>query len=69
LRATPKTIETLLGRHRPGDTVRVLAFRRDELLELAVRLGAPPADTCVLRFEKSPGAGALRLRRGWLGGK
>jgi predicted metalloprotease with PDZ domain len=41
LRATPKTIETLLGRHRPGDTVRVHAFRRDELLELTVRLAAP----------------------------
>jgi predicted metalloprotease with PDZ domain len=66
LRATPKTIEALLARHRPGDTVRVHAFRRDELLERAVRLAAPPSDTCVLRFEKRPGAGALRLRRGWL---
>ena len=69
LRAAPKTIETLLGRHRPGDTVRVHAFRRDELLELTVRLAAPAPDTCFLRFQKKPGAGALRLRRGWLDGK
>ncbi len=69
LRATPKTIESLLGRHRPGDTVRVHAFRRDELLELEVRLAAPAPDTCCLRFQKAPGAGALRLRRGWLDGK
>ncbi len=69
LRVTPKTIETLLGRHRPGDTVRVHAFRRDELLELTVRLAAPAPDTCFLRFQKKPGAGALRLRRGWLDGK
>jgi len=69
LRATPKTIESLLGRHRSGDTVRVHAFRRDELLELEVRLAAPALDTCFLRFQKKPGAGALRLRRGWLDGK
>ena len=67
LRATPKTLDTLLARRRPGDTVRVHAFRRDELHELEVRLAAQPADTCVLRFARKPGAGALRLRKGWLG--
>ncbi|MFO1362072.1 MAG: M61 family metallopeptidase [Burkholderiales bacterium] len=69
LRATPGTIEPLLGRLRPGDTVRVHAFRRDELLELAVRLAPPALDTCCLRFQKRPAAGALRLRRGWLDGR
>jgi predicted metalloprotease with PDZ domain len=67
LRVTPKTFEALLARRRPGDTVRVHAFRRDELHELEVRLAAPPVDTCVLRFARKRGAGALRLRKGWLG--
>jgi predicted metalloprotease with PDZ domain len=67
LRATPKTLDALLARRRPGDTAHVVAFRRDELREFEVRLTAPPADTCALRFAKKAGAGALRLRRGWLG--
>lgn len=67
LRVTPKTFDALLARRQPGDTAHVVAFRRDELREFAVRLAAPPADTCVLRFATKAGAGALRLRRGWLG--
>jgi predicted metalloprotease with PDZ domain len=67
LRVAPKTLDALLARRRPGDAVRVHAFRRDELHELEARLAAPPADTCVLRFARKPGAGALRLRKGWLG--
>ena len=69
LRVTPRTLEGSLGRLRPGDTSRVLAFRRDELHEFALKLALPPADTCVLRFVRKPGAGALRRRRSWLGGK
>jgi hypothetical protein len=45
----------------------VVAFRRDELHEFELKLLAPPADTCVLRLAKKPGAVAARLRRGWLG--
>jgi predicted metalloprotease with PDZ domain len=67
LRVTPKTFDSLLARRRPGDTAHVAAFRRDELREFEVRLAAPAADTCVLRFAKKAGAGALRLRRSWLG--
>jgi predicted metalloprotease with PDZ domain len=69
LRVTPRTLEGSLARLRPGDTSRVLAFRRDELHEFALKLALPPADTCVLHFVRKPGAGALRLRRSWLGGK
>jgi predicted metalloprotease with PDZ domain len=67
LRVTPKTFEGLLARRRPGDTVCVHAFRRDELHEVEVRLAAPPPDTCVLRFARKRAPGALRLRKGWLG--
>jgi predicted metalloprotease with PDZ domain len=65
LRVTGGNLETLLSRRRPGEQVRVHAFRRDELLLFDVRLQAPPRDTCYLTvsennaFEKS--------RRNWLG--
>jgi len=68
LRVTPKTLDALLAPRRRGDTVRVHAFRRDEMHVVTVRLAAPPEDTCVLRLAKKAGAGALRLRRGWLKG-
>jgi predicted metalloprotease with PDZ domain len=67
LRVTPKTLDAALARLRPGEAVRVAAFRRDELHEFELKPLAPPADTCVLRLAKKPGAGAARLRRGWLG--
>jgi predicted metalloprotease with PDZ domain len=69
LRVTPRNLEAALARLRPGDSARALAFRRDELNEVTLRFSAPPADTCVLRFAPKPGAGATRLRRGWLGGR
>lgn len=68
LRVTPRTLDAALARLRPGDAVRALAFRRDELHEVTLRFAAPVADTCVLRFAAKPGPGALRLRRGWLKG-
>jgi predicted metalloprotease with PDZ domain len=69
VRVTAKTLDSLLARRRPGDSAQVLAFRRDELHEFDVKLAAPAADTCVLRLAKKAGAGALRLRRGWLRGR
>jgi predicted metalloprotease with PDZ domain len=69
LRVTPRTFDALLARRRPGDAVRVHAFRRDELHERVVRLAAAPLDTCVLRFAAKAGPAALRLRHGWLGGR
>src|SRR5690606_13349685 len=38
---TPATIDKLLAAYRPGDTVGVHVFRRDELREFQVRLGKP----------------------------
>jgi len=65
LRVTPKTFESRLGNYRPGDTVQVHAFRRDELLVLDVTLAAPPADTCVLTVNDNRSASLARRR--WLG--
>jgi len=57
-------LDAVLARRRAGDTVRLHAFRRDELLEFDVRLKAAPADTCVL--SELSGAKARSLER-WLG--
>jgi predicted metalloprotease with PDZ domain len=67
IRVTPRTVEARLAALRPGERVRAHAFRRDELHEFEIALAAPPADTCVLRFDRRAAARALKLRRGWLG--
>jgi predicted metalloprotease with PDZ domain len=59
-------LDAVLAKRRPGETVKVHAFRRDELLEFDVRLKPAPADTCVLT--ESGGAKARSLRR-WLEGR
>jgi len=58
-------LDTALGRRSAGETVTLHAFRRDELLEFDVRLGAAPADTCVL----SEARGGERLLERWLEGR
>ena len=63
LRITPASLDKQLGRFRPGDTVTVHAFRRDELMQFDVRLDPPPTDTAKLTPEVRPNA----LRKGWLG--
>ena len=65
LRVTPKNFEGRLGSYRPGETVQVHAFRRDELLILNVSLAVPLADTCVLSVNDNRAAATLRRR--WLG--
>ncbi|ARP88112.1 M61 family metallopeptidase [Bordetella genomosp. 9] len=44
----PAGLEILLSQYRPGDTVTVHVFRRDELRAFRVRLNAQPALDCVL---------------------
>ncbi|HKQ24557.1 MAG TPA: M61 family metallopeptidase [Burkholderiales bacterium] len=65
LRVTPKNFDGRLGSFRPGETVQVHAFRRDELLVLNMTLAAPPAHTCVLSV--SSDRTATTFRRRWLG--
>ncbi len=45
---TPATVDKLLAAYRPGETVAVHVFRRDELREFQVRLGKPALTECVL---------------------
>jgi predicted metalloprotease with PDZ domain len=64
LRVTPSTLERLLLRRKPGDTVTMHAFRRDELMTFAVRLAAPVDDRHKLHLQRKGSA----LRRDWLQG-
>ncbi len=67
LRVTPATLERMLERLRPGATVEVLAFRRDELLAARVVLDPPARHECKLAMGAKPSAAARKLRAGWLG--
>ena len=58
-------LDASLAMRRAGETVKIHAFRRDELLEVDVQLKPAPADTCVL--SEMNGAKTRRLRR-WLEG-
>jgi predicted metalloprotease with PDZ domain len=63
LRSGRGGLDAALAKRRPGETVTLHAFRRDELLEFGVRLKPAPADTCVLT--ELSGAKARQLAR-WL---
>ena len=63
LRVTPASLDPQLARCQPGATIKLHAFRRDELMEFTVRLDAPTADTAKL----SCAAKGERERRAWLG--
>ena len=63
IRITPASFERQLGRHRAGDTVELLAFRRDELMRFSVSLTAAATDTTQLKT----GAAGNALRKQWLG--
>jgi predicted metalloprotease with PDZ domain len=65
LRVSATNLDVLLGRYRVGDTVRLLAFRRDELMEFKVKLSADDAPQMALTAQDKPAA-ALRARKAWL---
>lgn len=68
LRVTEQSLKALLERRAPGDTVRLHAFRRDELIEREVTLAKPPETEAVLSMASRPTGAAGRVARGWLGG-
>jgi predicted metalloprotease with PDZ domain len=65
LRVGSGGLEAALTGRRPGQTVQMHVFRRDELLVLDVELGAPQADTSMLALEDA--GDSQRLRQRWLG--
>ena len=66
LRITPANWEQVLGRYRPGATVRAAAFRRDELFECSLRLRSAPRDTYALWIDEQANRAQRRLLDGWL---
>lgn len=65
VRVSGSNTEKLLSHRRPGDTVRIHAFRRDELMQFDAKLAAPARDTCYLTAMDEPSL--ERSRRAWLG--
>jgi len=63
LRVDERSLKTLLARRRPGDVMRVHAFRRDELMSFEVTLDDPAKAEATLALQPRENA----LRRGWLG--
>lgn len=50
-----------------GRMVDVHVFRRDELLQLGLEVGAAPRDSCYLSLDDGAGEAAAARRRAWLG--
>jgi predicted metalloprotease with PDZ domain len=67
LRVNGGNLEALLSRKRPGDLVRVDAFRRDELMAFTLELLAPARDTWVLSATADKRQARHRAR--WLGAR
>ena len=62
------SLKALLARRKPGDRMRIHAFRRDELMEFELRLQATAATEATLSIQETAGKAdaASRLRAGWL---
>jgi predicted metalloprotease with PDZ domain len=67
LRVGERNLASRLAREEEGRTVRVTAFRGDELIEVDLVLTPPPADTCYLEPDARTSNEALARRRAWLG--
>lgn len=67
LRVDAAGLEGLLGRLRPGQAVRVHAFRRDELIETMLELDPPPRTRASLCPDAQAGEEEAKRRRQWLG--
>ena len=69
LRVTPARLDALLARYSPGDTVQVLAFRREELQRFELRLARQAPPRFVLEVDERAGASAKRRREAWCGAR
>ena len=67
LKVTGANLEAQLGRHRAGETLRIHAFRRDELMEFELTLAEPPPISIKLKLAERPSAAVKALRQGWIG--
>lgn len=67
LRVTAANLDTLLSRYETGDTVDIMAFRLDELIQFDVKLAARAPIKYALEIDPKGGLAARRLREGWMG--
>jgi predicted metalloprotease with PDZ domain len=67
LRVGERNLASRLAREESGATVRVTAFRGDELIEVDLVLAPPAPDTCYLEPDTRASNEALARRRAWLG--
>jgi predicted metalloprotease with PDZ domain len=67
LRVGAGALESLLEHRRPGETLAIHAFRRDELMSVNLTLDAVPLDTCWLTQTDDAPAAAQARRVAWLG--
>jgi predicted metalloprotease with PDZ domain len=67
LRVGERNLASRLAREESGATVRVTAFRGDELIEVDLVLAPPALDTCYLEPDSRGSSEALARRRAWLG--
>ena len=67
LRVDERSLKALLARRKAGDRVKVHAFRRDELLQVDVRLAAGDATECTLSLDEHAADAIRRQRNHWLG--
>ena len=67
LRTGADALDAMLERTPAGRTVKVHAFRRDELLACDVTLEPAPPDTAYLALDAAANAEQLQRRSQWLG--
>ncbi|MEO0574200.1 MAG: PDZ domain-containing protein [Pseudomonadota bacterium] len=65
-RVSATAAERLVAQSRPGDTLRVAVFRRDELKLATLELTAPPQDTVWLAPDPNADATSKARCRAWL---
>jgi predicted metalloprotease with PDZ domain len=65
LRVTATNLESLLARYRVGESVKLHAFRRDELMTFVVKLAANDAPQMMLVAQQKPTA-LTNMRKSWL---
>lgn len=67
LRADSANLKALIGRRRRGSKLEVHAFRRDELMRMAIDIGQAPDTEAKLELIERPTSAVKRLREAWLG--
>jgi predicted metalloprotease with PDZ domain len=66
-RVDEERLNARLAERRPGDTITLSLFRRDELLHLPVVLAEAPHNTLAIRQIEVPDEGQRALYEGWIG--